>query len=139
MAQVDDAIEDAGLHAFARLLRAGSFSELLKGATPFTIFAPTDDAFTRFPHDVDRVIANDAMLRALVGYHFAPGKVMAKRFAGARIRAVTFGGQSLIIDGRSGVRINAANLVTPDIVVGASVIHAIDEVLRPLEPVAAKR
>jgi uncharacterized surface protein with fasciclin (FAS1) repeats len=62
---------------------------------------------------------------------------MATRFAGKRIRAVMYSGGDCIIDGKDGLKVNGANLVTPDIISGACVIHGIDGVLWPREPAAA--
>ncbi len=139
MNAIPDAIEAAGLTACARMLRASPFGELLESGGPYTIFAPTDVAFEKFPGaSIERLVEDDpALLRAVAGYHFAAGKVMSKRFAGTRIRAVTYGGQSLVIDGRGGLRVNAATVVQPDLVVGACVVHGIDGVLWPREPAAA--
>jgi uncharacterized surface protein with fasciclin (FAS1) repeats len=77
-----------------------------------------------------------ALLRAVVGYHFAAGRVLSKRFTGKRIRAVTYGGQALLIEDKNGLRINKAALTNPDIISGASVIHGIDGVLWPREAAA---
>jgi uncharacterized surface protein with fasciclin (FAS1) repeats len=77
------------------------------------------------------------LLHAVAGYHFAAGKVLSSRFIGKRIRAVTYGGDSVLIDGKNGLRVGAANLVRPDILAGSSVIHGIDGVLWPREPAAA--
>lgn len=135
MSRVENAIEAAGFSAFARLLRAGPFAELLESGGPYTIFAPTDAAFEKFPND--DMDGDTALSRAVAGYHFAPGKVMSQRFLGKRIRAVMHSGGSFIIDGRAGLRADTANIVQPDIIAGACVIHGIDGVLWPREPVAA--
>ncbi|MES1200427.1 MAG: fasciclin domain-containing protein [Pseudomonadota bacterium] len=139
MSSVDRVLEDAGFSAFARLLRASSFDGQIESGGAFTIFAPTDQAFAKAPHTaIDHLVEGDPdELRAIAGYHFALGKVLSKRFTGKRIRAVTYGGQSLVIDGRSGLHVNAANLVRPDIVAGACIIHGIDDVLWPREAAAA--
>lgn len=142
MNTIVNAIESAGFGVFARLLRSSRFGDLLQAGGPYTIFAPTDAAFAKFPQGEFRTLmeADDALLRSVAGYHFAAGKVVSARFAGKRIRAVTYGGQSVIIDGRNGLRVNTAMLVEPDIIMaGACVVHGIDGVLWPRQPKAVAR
>jgi uncharacterized surface protein with fasciclin (FAS1) repeats len=136
MIMITNAIEAAGFGAFARMLRASSFGDLLQSGGPYTIFAPIDAAFSKLPLGAFRTLmeADENQLRSVAGYHFAAGKVVSARFVGKRIRAVTYGGQSLIIDGRDGLRVNTASIAQPDVLVGACVVHGIDDVLRPREP-----
>jgi uncharacterized surface protein with fasciclin (FAS1) repeats len=138
MTTINAALEKAGFGAFADALRSSGFSEVLETG-PYTIFAPQDEAFAKFSHaSLDRLMLKDKpLLRAVIGYHFAAGKVLAARFAGKRIRAMTYAGQPLMIDGKARLRVNNANLVMPDILCGASVIHGIDGVLWPREQAAA--
>lgn len=140
MSSIEDAIETAGFAAFADSLRASPYGETLDSGGPFTIFAPDDAAFARFsPEALDRLHDDEALLRAVVGYHFAAGKVMAARFAGKRIRAVMYAGGDVVIDGKTtGLRVNGVKLTKPDITAGACVIHGIDAVLWPREPAAAQ-
>lgn len=139
MTSIDSAIASAGFTAFARLLGASPFGALLESGDPFTIFAPTDASFDKFSNpSLDHLMEGDgALLQAVASYHFAAGKVMSQQFAGKRIRARTHGGQTLVIDGKSGLRVNSANVVMPDVVIGATVLHGIDAVLWPREPLAA--
>jgi uncharacterized surface protein with fasciclin (FAS1) repeats len=134
-------IEAAGFCAFARMLRTGPFGDVLESGGPYTIFAPTDAAFTKLPQGALRRLmeADGPLQRAVASYHFAAGKVMSARFVDKRIRAVTYGGQSAIIDGRDGLRVNNARLLQPDILVGTCVVHGIDGVLWPRAPEAAAR
>lgn len=126
------AIEDAGFGAFARLLASDGAADALDSGTPFTIFAPTDIAFGKLAQPLAyRMMKESALRRAVAGFHIAAGKVMSKRFVGARIRAVTQQGQVLLIDGRDGVHVNGAKVVCPDITIGANVLHGIDAVLWP--------
>lgn len=136
MSMIEDAAQEAGLGVFAEALRASPYGDVLDGGGPYTVFAPTDAAFTRVPLE-QLLHGNEVLMRSVIGYHFAVGKVMARRFKGARIRATMYAGGHVIIDGRSGLRVNSANLVQPDIVVGACVLHGIDEVLWPREPAMA--
>lgn len=136
-----NAIESAGFSVFARMLRMSRFGELLQSGGPYTIFAPTDAAFLKFPPGAFKTLmeADEKLLRSVAGYHFAAGKVVSAQFVGKRIRAVTYGGQSLIIDGRRGLRVNTALMAQPDVLVGACVVHGIDGVLWPREPEAIAR
>ncbi|MET0181248.1 MAG: fasciclin domain-containing protein [Caulobacterales bacterium] len=141
MSTIASAIESAGFGAFARMLRASRFADLLESGGPYTIFAPTDAAFAKFPKGAFRTLmeADEVLLHSVASYHFAAGKVMSARFSGKRIRAVTYGGQSLIIDGRNGLRVNMTAMVAPDLYNGACVVHGIDGVLWPRQPEVVAR
>lgn len=132
-ASIVAAAEGAGYATFAAALQASPYVEVLDSGGPFTVFAPTDAAFAKFAHEaLDRLLHGDAdRLRSVLGYHFVAGKVMAKRFQGRRLRAVMYAGGDVIINGRSGLRVNSANLTEPDILSGACVMHGIDGVLWP--------
>lgn len=116
-------------------MTASGLSDVLSNGAPYTIFAPSDAAFAKFPRRVlERLFGDDLpLLREVVGYHFAAGKVSAARFTGKRIRAVTHGGQPLIIDGKNALRVNDARVTRPDLACGACFIHGIDGVLWPRE------
>jgi uncharacterized surface protein with fasciclin (FAS1) repeats len=133
MIAIEGAIEAAGFKSFASMLRVSPFAALLESGEAYTIFAPTDAAFSKLPKasQKDLLGADADILRQVAGYHFAAGKVMTRQFAGKRIRAMTVGGEALVIDGKTGLRVNTANLVQPDIIAGACVIHGIDGVLWP--------
>lgn len=140
MSSIEDAIEGGGFTEFADALRASPYGEVLDSGGAYTVFAPTNEAFEKFSTaSMDALLHGDeALLRAVIGYHFASGKVMSASFNGRRIRAVMYAGGDLIIDGKDGLRVNRANLVKPDIIAGACVIHGIDAVLWPREPAAAR-
>ena len=109
--------------------------ETLKGEGPFTVFAPTDDAFAKLPAGTVETLLkpqNKAKLAAILTYHVVPGKVMAADVVKLK-SADTVQGQSLAIDATDGVKINGANVVKADIVCGNGVIHVIDAVLLPKE------
>jgi uncharacterized surface protein with fasciclin (FAS1) repeats len=129
----------AGFHIFATALRASDHFAKLEGDGPFTMFAPSDAAFQKFsPAALDRFLNDDRdVLRAVLGYHFAAGKVATARFAGKRIRAVMHAGGDVIIDGRTGLRVNAAQLVKPDLMARNGVVHGIDGVLWPRQAAVA--
>lgn len=128
----------AGFHTFASALRSSDHSKALEGPGPFTMFAPSDAAFDRFSAAaLDRLLKDRELLHVVLGYHFAAGKVAAARLAGKRIRAVMQAGGDVIIDGRSGLRVNTARLVKPDLGAANGVVHGIDAVLWPRERAAA--
>lgn len=132
MTPIEEALEAAGFMAFAGALRASPYVEVLDGGG-YTVFAPSDEAFAKFPEaTLDRMMHGDeALMRAVLGYHFAVGKARARIFKGKRFRAVMYASGDVIVDGRNGLRVNGANLTMPDIEVGASIVHGIDGVLWP--------
>jgi uncharacterized surface protein with fasciclin (FAS1) repeats len=135
MSGIEDAVEAAGFNTFADALRASPYGEVLDSGGPFTVFAPTDEAFSRLSRRaLDRLLNSDEkLMRAVIGYHFAAGRVLCSRFKGKRIRAVMHAGGDVIIDGSKGMHVNKANLTEPDVMAGNCVIHGIDAVLWPRE------
>jgi uncharacterized surface protein with fasciclin (FAS1) repeats len=132
---IASAADHAGYCTFAAALRATSHMQILEGDGPFTVFAPNDAAFRSISTaPLDRLLDGDPELLLLVlGYHFAPGMVSAARFQGKRIRAVMHAGGDTIIDGRTGLRVNAAHVIEPDIAASNGIIHGLDAVLWPRE------
>ncbi|MDX2276260.1 MAG: fasciclin domain-containing protein [Hyphomonadaceae bacterium] len=128
----------AGFHIFALALRNSDYLTVLEGPGPFTMFAPTDAAFSKFaPKALNTLLNEDsALLHAVLGHHFAKGKVASARFAGKRIRAVMHAGGDVIIDGRARLRVNNAFIVKPDLQASNGIVHGIDAVLWPREPAA---
>ena len=137
---VSAALRAAGYGAFASALDASGYGEVLDHG-PFTLFAPTDAAFAKLPHvSLDRLLhGGSERLQRVMSYHFVAGKVRAARLSGKRYRATMYGGADLIINGKTGLRINEATVTEPDISAGGCVAHGIDGVLWPREPVAAAR
>jgi uncharacterized surface protein with fasciclin (FAS1) repeats len=139
MSSVEDALQTAGYGVFANALRESPYGEVLESGGPYTLFAPTDSAFEKFSSEsmAHLLHGDEALLRAVLGYHFASGKVMSRQFKGKRIRAHMYAGGDLIIDGANGLKVNHARLVQADLVVANCVIHGIDGVLWPREPAKA--
>jgi uncharacterized surface protein with fasciclin (FAS1) repeats len=138
MNEIERAIEAAGYKVFAEAVAESDYGQVLASGKPYTIFAPTDAAFAKFPDSSLEHLRDDMkLLRSVVGYHFAAGKVLAQRFAGKRIRAKTYAGESLVIEDLGGLHVNKARLVQADLIIGACVLHGIDGVLWPLEPAQA--
>ena len=123
----------AGFHIFASALRSSTHIDKLEGAGPFTMFAPSDAAFEKFSRAaLDKLLNEDrTLLDVVLGYHFAAGKVSIAQLSGKRIRAVMQAGGDVIIDGRAGMRVNAARLVKPDLISRNGVVHGIDALLWP--------
>jgi uncharacterized surface protein with fasciclin (FAS1) repeats len=128
-----------GFEEFVSALRIANLIETLEGAGPFTVFAPSDEVFETDDRGAIRKLLNGGRtrLRAVLKNHIASGKVVARQFAGKRIRAVTLGGGSVVIEGRNGLSVNGAQVILPDLQASNGVIHGIDGLLWPaVEPAA---
>ena len=131
---VDTAVAAGSFTTLAKALQAAGLVDTLKGDGPFTVFAPTDDAFAKLPAGTLEDLLkpeNKAKLQAILTYHVVAGKVMASQVTGLK-SAKTVNGQSLkIAVTDSAVMINNAKVVTTDIATSNGVIHVIDSVLLP--------
>jgi len=120
--------------AFNTLIRAvqqAGLVDVLKGDGPFTVFAPTDEAFAQIPADQLRELLadKDALTRVLT-YHVVPGRV--KSSAAVKLSsAKTVQGQPIRIDASSGLKINDAKVIKADIMARNGIIHVIDKVILP--------
>ena len=132
MADIVDTAAGAGTFTtLVQAVQAAGLVDTLKGPGPFTVFAPTDDAFAKLPGGTVEGLLNDIpRLTAVLTYHVVPGKVMAADVAGLTSAATVQGG-TLGIDAASGVKVNGANVVQTDIAADNGVIHVIDSVLLP--------
>jgi uncharacterized surface protein with fasciclin (FAS1) repeats len=128
---VDTAVAAGSFKTLARALDAAGLIETLKGNGPFTVFAPTDEAFAKLPAGtLDALLKDKAKLTAVLTYHVVPGKVMAADVVKLK-NAKTVQGQSITIDTAAGVKVDGANVVKTDIVCSNGVIHVIDSVILP--------
>ena len=128
---VDTAVAAGSFETLVAAVTAAGLVETLKGDGPFTVFAPTDDAFAKLPAGtVEALLADKDQLTAVLTYHVVAGKVMAADVANLD-RATTLQGGDVMIDTASGVKINTATVVAADIVTSNGVIHVIDTVLLP--------
>ena len=128
---VDTAAAAGSFKTLAKALDAAGLVETLKGPGPFTVFAPTDEAFAKLqPGTVEAVLADKAKLTAVLTYHVVPGKVSAAEVV-QLTEATTVQGAKAKIDASSGVKINNATVVKADIQATNGVIHVIDTVLLP--------
>ncbi len=128
----------AGNPAFSTLVAAVTAADLataLSGAGPFTVFAPTNDAFAKLPAGTveDLVLpANKAKLTAILMLHVVSGTHKAADFADATTDVATLGGEKVTITGKDGsVHVGGAVVVTADLAASNGVIHVIDTVLMP--------
>ena len=128
---VDTAVAAGNFKTLAKALAAAGLVETLKGAGPFTVFAPTDEAFAKLPAGtLEALLADKAKLTAVLTYHVVPGKVMAADVVKLK-DAKTVQGQSIKIDTTSGVKVDNANVVKTEIACSNGVIHVIDSVILP--------
>ena len=129
------AVESGSFKTLVAALQAAGLVDTLKGPGPFTVFAPTDDAFAKLPAGTVEALlkpANKAKLVKILTYHVVAGKVMAADVAGKQLAAKTVEGGTIAVDGRNGVMLNGKAMVTKaDIVADNGVIHVIDVVLLP--------
>lgn len=128
----------AGFHIFAAALRSSDYFDLLEGAGPFTVFAPSDAAFGALSNAaLDALLYQDReRLRLVLGYHIAAGKVATLRLIGKRIRGVMQTGGDVVIDGRSDLRVNDARVTKADLMARNGVVHGIDALLSPRKATA---
>jgi len=129
---VDTAVAAGSFKTLAKLLTDAGLVDTLKGAGPFTVFAPTDEAFAKVPKaTLDALAADKDKLRKVLTYHVVPGKVMAADVV-KLTSAKTVQGQSVKINAAGGkVKVDNANVVKTDIGCTNGVIHVIDAVILP--------
>ena len=129
---VDIASTTDGFATLTAAVTAGGLVETLKGAGPFTVFAPTDAAFAALPAGVlDALLLpenKDALVKILT-YHVVAGKVMAADVTDGDVATVE--GQNVTLSTADGVTVNGAKVVQADVVTSNGVIHAIDAVILP--------
>jgi uncharacterized surface protein with fasciclin (FAS1) repeats len=128
---VDTAIEAGSFKTLVAAVQAAGLVDTLKGDGPFTVFAPTDEAFAKLPAGtVEALLQDKEKLAAILTYHVVPGKLMASDVVSSKSLDTVQGG-SLAIDTSNGVRIGNAGIIKTDIGSSNGVIHVIDTVLLP--------
>ncbi|MEM9356136.1 MAG: fasciclin domain-containing protein [Pseudomonadota bacterium] len=131
---VDTAVKAGSFNTLVAAVKAAGLVDTLKGAGPFTVFAPTDAAFKKLPAGtVEDLLKpeNKAKLAAILTYHVIPGKVMSKDIAGKKLDAKTVQGQKVSVDATNGVKVDNATVTQADIATSNGVIHVIDTVILP--------
>lgn len=127
---VDTAVSAGSFKTLAAALTAAGLVDTLKGKGPFTVFAPTDDAFAKIPKaDLDALLKDKAKLTSVLTYHVVAGKVMAADVKAGKVKTVQ--GSELTIGTSGGVKVDNANVVKTDITADNGVIHVIDTVVIP--------
>jgi uncharacterized surface protein with fasciclin (FAS1) repeats len=132
---VDTAASAGTFETLVAAVSAADLVDTLKGDGPFTVFAPTDEAFAALPEGtVESLLKpeNKDQLVAILTYHVVPGKVMSTDLSDD-MTATTVQGGDIMIDLDEGVKINEASVVTADIETSNGVIHVIDSVILPPE------
>jgi uncharacterized surface protein with fasciclin (FAS1) repeats len=129
-------VANGSFKTLAAALKAAGLVETLKGAGPFTVFAPTDAAFAKLPAGTVETLLkpeNKDRLRRVLTYHVVPGRVAAADVTKMN-SAKAVSGDNLTIAVKNGkVMINSANVVTPDVAASNGIIHVIDTVILPPE------
>jgi uncharacterized surface protein with fasciclin (FAS1) repeats len=121
-------------NTLAAALKAAGLVDALKGPGPFTVFAPTDEAFARLPSGTLESLLkpeNKEQLRKILTYHVVAGRVTASEVLKIDSARTLEGGSVTIHAGENGVTINNAHVIKTDIVASNGVIHVIDTVLIP--------
>ena len=131
---VDTAVAAGAFKTLVAAVTAAGLVDTLKSAGPFTVFAPSDEAFAALPAGtVEELVKpeNKDKLTAILLLHVLPGQVMAADVTGKVMDAATAGGATVHVDGTDGVTVDGAKVVTADIACTNGVIHVIDTVLLP--------
>ena len=128
---VDTAVSAGQFKTLVTAVKEASLVDTLKGKGPFTVFAPTDEAFAKLPPGtVDALLKDKQKLTAVLTYHVVPGKVMAADVKPGTLKTVQ--GQPLTVSSRNGnVMVDNARVVKADISASNGVIHVIDTVVLP--------
>jgi len=128
---VDTAVAAGSFKTLATALQAAGLVDTLKGAGPFTVFAPTDEAFAKLPAGtVEALLKDKAKLTKILTYHVVAGQKNAADVVAAK-SLTSLEGKALTIDTTSGVKVGGATVTATDIMASNGVIHVIDTVLIP--------
>ncbi len=128
---VNSAIDAGNFKTLVTALKAADLVDTLKGPGPFTVFAPTDEAFAKIPKaKLDALLKDKAQLTKVLTYHVVAGKVMAMDVKPGKVKTLE-GGSVMITDKNGVLMVNNAKILKTDIVTDNGVIHAIDTVLMP--------
>lgn len=128
---VDTAINAGTFNTLVTAITVAGLDTALKSPGPFTVFAPTDEAFSKLPSGtVESLLEDILQLRKILEYHVVSGKVTAAEVVKLN-SATTVAGSDVKIDASNGVKVNDATVVTPDVEADNGIIHVIDTVLIP--------
>ena len=131
---IDTAVANGSFKTLVAAVKAAGLVDTLKGKGPFTLFAPTDAAFSSLPKGTVANLLkpeNKAKLVAILTHHVLAGAVTSKAVVGKKLSPKTVNGTSLSVDGTNGVMVSGAKVVTADVEASNGIIHVIDKVLLP--------
>lgn len=129
---VDTAVSAGSFNTLVTAVKAAGLVDTLKGPGPFTVFAPTDEAFAKLPAGtVDALLKDPAKLKKILLYHVVAGKVMAADVMKMKMAKTVEGGSVKIVAKGGSVMIDNAKVVKTDIACDNGVIHVIDTVIMP--------
>jgi uncharacterized surface protein with fasciclin (FAS1) repeats len=129
---VDTAVAAGTFNTLAKALTVAGLVDTLKGPGPFTVFAPTDEAFAKLPKaTLDALLADKAKLTQVLTYHVVAGKVMAADVVKVKEAKTVQGSAAKVTVNGSSVKIDNANVIKTDIAASNGVIHVIDAVILP--------
>ena len=128
---VETATNAGSFKTLVAAVQAAGLGATLSGPGPFTVFAPTDEAFAELPAGTVQGLLNDIpKLTKILTFHVVPGKLMAADVV-KLTSAKTVQGQNVTIAAQNGVTVNGAKVITPNIEADNGVIHVIDRVILP--------
>ncbi len=128
---VETAKEAGNFKTLLKACETAGLVDTLSGKGPFTVFAPTDEAFAAVPKaTLDALLADKEKLKGVLTYHVVPGKVMAADVTKLKT-AKTVQGSDIRIDTTAGVKVNEAKVIKTDLETANGVIHVIDKVIMP--------
>ena len=127
---VDTAVGAGNFKTLVAAVQAAGLVDTLKGPGPFTVFAPTDEAFAKIPKaKLDALLKDKKALTKILTYHVVAGKVMAADVKPGKVKTVQ--GSTITLATKGGVTVNKAKVVAADVTADNGVIHAIDTVIMP--------
>lgn len=128
---VDTAVSAGSFKTLVTAVQAAGLVDTLKGKGPYTVFAPTDEAFAKIPKDkLDALLKDKAALTKVLTYHVVPGKVMAADVKPGKVKTAEGSSLKLSMAGDK-VKVDNATVIQADVAADNGVIHAIDTVIMP--------
>ena len=128
---VETAVNAGTFNTLVKAVETADLVEILKSPGPYTVFAPTDEAFAKLPEGtIESLLQDIPKLKKILTYHVAFGDVRAEDLMQIE-EAETFEGSIVAIDSSDGIKVNDAKVLTTDILADNGVIHVIDAVLIP--------
>ena len=131
---VDTAVAAGSFNTLVAAVQAAGLEDTLRGDGPFTVFAPTDEAFAALPEGTIESLLkpeNKDKLVAILTYHVVGGKYLAGDLAGKKLDVTTVNGAKVAVNGANGVMVDNATVIKADIKTSNGVIHVVDSVLLP--------